>query len=102
MRRILLDECAVDHAERGRHSRMLWDAEVWGFGCRVPPDGQPAFLAYFRTPHGLRRVVEIGQYGALTCDQARRIAREMIGRNDPAGHRRGSMHETLARQIRAI
>lgn len=102
MKRVRLDDLAVTHAERGRHSRVLWDSEVRGFGCRVPPVGHPAFLAYFHTPFGLRRVVEIGRYGSLTCEQARGIARDIIGRNDPNGHRRGLAHESLARQIRAI
>jgi hypothetical protein len=102
MRRLRLDDQVVSFAERGLQSRVLWDEEVWGFGCRVPPSGDPAYVAYFRTSRGSRRVVEIGRYGALTCEQARGIAREVIGRNDPAGHKRGRPHESLARQIRAI
>lgn len=99
---VRLDDSAVDHAARGRYSRVLWDSEVRGFGCRVPPVGHPAFVAYFRTPLGLRRVVEIGRYGALSCEQARGLAKYIIARDGTKAHRGPASHETLARQIRAI
>jgi hypothetical protein len=102
MIQIRLDDSAVDRAARGRHSRVLWDSEVRGFGCRVPPAGHPAFVAYFRTPLGLRRVVEIGRYGSLNCEQARGLAKYIIERDGPAADRGGTAHEALARQIRAI
>lgn len=102
MARVKLDDRIIDHAERKRYSHVLWDTEVWGFGCRVPPAGSPQFLAYFHTSRGLRRVAAIGRFGALTTEQARGIARDITGRNNPVAHRRGFEHRAIQRQIRAI
>jgi len=102
MSRVKLDDRIIGHAERKLHSHILWDIEAWGFGCRIPPAGHPEFIAYFHTPQGLRRIAPVGSFGALTTEQARGIARDIIGRNDPAAHRHGFEHRALHRQIRAI
>lgn len=102
MTRIRLDDRSVAAAERRRHSRVLWDSELPGFGCRVPPAGNPAFVAYFRTPLGMRRVVTIGRLGNLSCEEARRIARDVMARDGVSNERGPTAHEELSRQIRAI
>ena len=102
MIRVRLDDRIIGHAERKRHSHILWDMDAWGFGCRIPPRGRPEFIAYFHTPQGLRHVAPLGRFGALTTEQARGIARDIIGRNNPAAHRHGSEYRAVQRQIRAI
>jgi hypothetical protein len=102
MPRIKLNDCIIYHTDREQCSRVLWDNKVWGFGRPIRPSGAPEFIAYFRTPHRLRRVRVLGRVGDLTSDQAHGIARDIIGRNDPMALRRGSEHLELERQIRAI
>ena len=102
MTRVKLDDRLIGYADRRLHSHVLWDIEAWGFGCRIPPAGHPEFIAYFHTPQGSRRIAPLGRYGALTTEQARGIARDIIGRNNPAAHQRGSEHRAVQRQIRAI
>jgi integrase len=62
---------------------VLWDIELKGFGLRVEPSGVKSFIARYRAGAGGRtapkRFVSIGRYGALTPDDARRRAREILG-----------------------
>lgn len=65
---------------RGRRYE-IWDAELKGFGLRVEPSGLKSFILRYR-PGGRRaakRFVNLGRYGAVTPDEARRQAREHLG-----------------------
>ena len=64
-------------------------------GVRVQPSGLKSFLVNYRAGDGGRKApnkrVVIGRYGRVTPDQARRLARKMLGKvaygEDPAGER---------------
>ncbi|MFI3218026.1 MAG: site-specific integrase [Methylococcales bacterium] len=65
---------------------VLWDDELSGFGLRIYPTGKKSFVLSYRH-NGRKRMITIGQYGAITLDQARKEAKkytvELIQNNDP-------------------
>ena len=67
---------------------FVWDDEVAGFGVRVMPSGAKTYQAQYRKGGRTRRV-SLGRHGTLTADEARKRARELLGRvaggENPAG-----------------
>ncbi len=59
---------------------IVWDRELTGFGVRIKESGAKAFVIKYRTSHARQRKVTLGRYGALTVDQARKMARSQLGR----------------------
>lgn len=58
---------------------MLWDEAVTGFFCKITPAGKRSYGVYYRTKDGSERRPKIGDHGALTVDQARDMARSILG-----------------------
>lgn len=92
-------------ALRPRAARYeVHDAELPGFLIRVTPDGAKTFGVLYRAGRGRnapRRRVTIGRYGSLTVDEARTLARQILGSVahglDPAAERVNSKRaHTLA------
>lgn len=52
---------------------FVWDSELPGFGVRVLPSGRKKFVLQYRYGKASRRM-GIGQFGAITVDQARGLA----------------------------
>lgn len=65
-------------------SRFLWDDQLPGFGLRVLPSGSRRYLVKYRSLGGGRRAPQrwlmLGIHGAITCDQARDLARKALAR----------------------
>ncbi len=82
---------------------FVWDAEVPGFGLRVWPSGKRVFIYQYRTKHGHTRRPTIGQYGAITVQQARRTARQWAAEvqqgDDPGGERREARSAPTVAQL---
>lgn len=57
---------------------ILRDDTVRGLELRVYPNGRRVFYLYFRTKTGIPRRPRIEDFGAITLDQARKIARDML------------------------
>jgi integrase len=83
----------VDAAKPGDANRFLWDTELKGFGVKVTPAGQRVYVLQYRkggrgTP---TRRVTIGRHGAVTPEQARKIASRLTSivaeGGDPAAAR---------------
>jgi integrase len=55
-----------------------WDSELRGFGVRVKPSGVKTFLIQYRNGEGRTRRLVLGQYGALTPEAARDLARKKL------------------------
>ena len=74
---------------------IAWDDRLTGFGVRIHPAGTRTFIVDYRAGNGGRKApnkrVSLGRYGAVTVDQVRRRAQEILGRaaggNDPAAER---------------
>src|SRR5687768_3386998 len=77
-----LTKRAVDATKPdGSSDRFVWDKEVKGFGLRVRPSGHKSFVFQFRIGGrgGSSHRLTIGDYGAVTPDQARRQAKQFAG-----------------------
>jgi len=60
----------------------IWDNQIPGFGVRIGPSGVKTFIVRYRADGGGRsapkRFVSIGRFGALTVEQARKRAKEIL------------------------
>lgn len=64
-------------AQKGR-DLFVWDTEMRGFGVRIKPSGVKTFLVQYRNAEGRTRRLVIGQFGVLTPETARDIARKKL------------------------
>ena len=81
--RLKLTKRAVDALTSADKDRVVFDADLPGFGLKITPSGRKVFLVQYRFPPGragsIRRYT-IGTYGeGLTPDQARSIAVQVKG-----------------------
>lgn len=80
----------VDAIEAGDKDRYLWDEDLTGFGLKVTPAGRKVFLVQYRHLGRTRRVT-IGPLGKVTPDEARAMAKSILGEvasgRDPASER---------------
>lgn len=58
---------------------FIWDAEVKGFGVRVPPTGRRTYFVQYRNEFHRTRRKKIGVHGHITAEQAREIAKSILG-----------------------
>ena len=73
----------VDSLHPADREIITWDDEIPGFGIRVTPKGVKAYILKYRAGHGRAAPVRkptIGRHGALTADEARRIAKDWKAR----------------------
>ncbi len=63
----------------GKNVDLYFDDELHGFGIAVYPAGGKAFFVMYGQAHKRRRM-SIGKYGALTCEQARTKAKEIMAK----------------------
>ncbi|WP_298851499.1 site-specific integrase [uncultured Ruegeria sp.] len=57
---------------------FVWDSQIAGFGVRVMPSGAKTYQAQYRKGGRTRRV-SIGRHGKITVDEARKLAKEVMG-----------------------
>ena len=85
----------VDGLERAQTDYFRWDDDLNGFGIRVRTSERKVYVLQYRAGGRTRRV-GLGVHGSVTPDEARRHAKELLGRvahgEDPAeeirNHRR--------------
>ena len=58
----------------------LCDSELRGLRLRVHPGGRKTFMVYYRIEDGTERRPKIGDFGELTVEQAREIARDHLSK----------------------
>lgn len=79
----------------------VWDSQVPGFGLRVGTSGVKTFVVRYRADGGgrtaPRRYVTVGRYGAVTVEQARKKAQQILAEatvgDDPAMKRNAKRDE---------
>lgn len=73
---------------------FVWDTEVRGFGVRTKPSGTKTFIIQYRNEERRTRRFVIGQYGVLTVETARDLAKKklasVIDGADPSQERRSA------------
>lgn len=62
-----------------RPGETISDTEIRGFNARCWPSGAISFDLRYRTPGGERRRLSLGLHGALTADEARKLAKKRAG-----------------------
>ena len=87
----------IDGLQPAEKDYFVWDRDLSGFGVRILTSGRKTYLAQYRVG-GRQRRVRLGRHGAVTVDQARRHAQEVIG--DVA--RGGNPADDVARDRRAV
>lgn len=81
----------VEAVEPEARDVILRDSELKGFLCKITPKCKRVYMLYYRTADGRERKPVIGEHGALTCEQAREIAKDWLAEvrqgGDPSGKR---------------
>ena len=92
----------VESIQPGERDIVIWDTELPGFGVKVTPRGKRSYFCYYRVRDSRQqRRPFLGPHGVLTCEEARREARQILAAafrgEDPSGARQaGRRAETVA------
>lgn len=82
---------------------FIWDSEVRGLGLRVKPSGTRTFFIQYRNAERRTRRLVIGQFGILTVEQARNLARKklasVIDGEDPSEERHAAFAATTIEDV---
>jgi integrase len=76
--------------------QFLWDRDLRGFGLKVTPKGTKTYIVQYRIGgrRGRTERSTIGRHGTFTAEEARSIARQLLGRvavgQNPAADKRAS------------
>jgi integrase len=96
----LIDGIAYQGIDGSRDVR--WDDEIPGFGVRVYPNAKKSFVLSYRV-NGRKRLMVLGAFGALTLEQARKLARRylvsVIDGVDPLEKRRKDTEGNTVRDL---
>ena len=90
-----LSKRIIDGLSPEARDYFVWDSQIPGFGVRVMPSGAKTYQAQYRTGGRTRRV-SLGRHGKITVDEARTLAKDVMGKvargdnpaEDLAQHRR--------------
>jgi len=73
-----LTKRSVDALKIEAKDYFIWDSQIGGFGVRVMPSGAKTYQAQYRKGGRTRRV-SLGRHGNITAEEARKLAREVMG-----------------------
>lgn len=98
---VVLTKRLIEAAKPEAKRYEIWDSDVTGFGIRVGVSGSKTFLIRYRAEGGgreaPRRYVTVGRFGALTVEQGRKKAKELLAAatigDDPAAERKAKRLE---------
>ena len=89
-----LTKRTVESLRPGTRPFYAWDSLLKGFGVKVLPSGQRRYIVKYRVGggrSGRQRWYMVGTHGAMTCDEARDIACDVLSAaskgNDPQSER---------------
>ncbi len=79
---------------------IAWDADLPGFGIRIYKSGRKAFVLSYRH-EGRKHIMKLGDFGPLTVDMARKLARLKMsdvisGKNPVEDQHKATKGETVA------
>ena len=82
---------------------FVWDSEIRGLGVRLKPSGTKTFFIQYRNKSNRTRRLVIGQFGILTVELARDLARErlveVIKGEDPSTERKAPRNAYTVRDL---
>lgn len=94
MGKIRISKSTVDAAKPGLQDALFWDQQLKGFGLKVTPKAKKVYICQYRVGGGAAgktRRMTLGAHGALTPDQARAVAKQILGAaangGDPAANK---------------
>ena len=106
MKRRKLTKLVVDAEPVTESERIVWDADLAGFGLRIRPGGSKTFVAQYRAGGGrtgATRRYTIGRYGVLTVEEARLQARKILAAvlhgQDPSRDRQAKRREMTVAEL---
>jgi integrase len=73
-----LTKRTVDALEPEAKDYFVWDTLIAGFGVRIMPSGAKTYQTQYRKGGRTRRI-SLGRHGTLTVEQARLLAKEVLG-----------------------
>lgn len=73
-----LTKRTVDSLHPKSKDYFVWDTQITGFGIRIMPSGAKTYQAQYRKGGRTRRV-SVGRHGNITVDEARNLAKEVMG-----------------------
>ncbi|SFS22254.1 site-specific integrase [Yoonia litorea] len=73
-----LTKRTIDSLQAESKDFFVWDSQIAGFGVRVMPSGAKTYQAQYRAGGRTRRV-SLGRHGKITVDEARRLAKDVMG-----------------------
>ncbi len=73
-----LTKRTVDALRPETRDYFVWDSQIAGFGLRVMPSGAKTYQAQYRKGGRTRRV-SLGRHGKITVDEARKLAKDVMG-----------------------
>lgn len=91
-------EAARYRGQGGAHC-IVWDATLPGLGLRVYPTERKAWVLYYRTQAGRKRLHQLGRWPEITLAKARELARrrlvEVAEGGDPSADRTEARRQGL-------
>ncbi len=100
----------VDALRPSSDDLFLWDQDLTGFGLRVTPSGHKSYVVQYRIPglgrRGFPKRIVLGEHGVLTPEEARRLARQQLGKvahgADPAADRAARRAAATMKELGAV
>ena len=93
----------LDNLKPAARDVFAWDSEIRGLGVRIKPSGTKTFFVQYRNKSNRTRRLVIGQFGVLTVDIARDLARErlleVIKGEDPSAERKAARSAFTVKEL---
>jgi integrase len=93
----------LDNVKPALRDIFTWDSEIRGLGVRIKPSGTKTFFVQYRNKSNRTRRLVIGQYGILTVEIARNLARErlleVIKGEDPSAERKAARNAFTVKEL---
>ncbi len=74
-----LTKSIVENAAIKAKQYIVWCSDLKGFGACIHPSGQRSYVVDYTTREAKRRRMTIGRHGAITTEQARKLAIVNLG-----------------------